>query len=200
MSGSEPETPKPEKTVEQEVSKALDNLKAENKKLVQKLAERDAELATVTADRDKLQGQLAELATVQTDRDELRSQLATVQAENEALKQTATENTRYYAGVMNEAGANLGILKKELEEARSQLTAGNQKISDCDTEIEQLKSKIQTLQSKPPEPEQQPAPAINLPEQVGEIVNFLKQSLPPDTKWPKRIIPELRKFLEAKED
>ena len=41
--------------------------------------------------------------------------------------------------------------------------------------------------------------SIDLPEQVGEIVNFLKESLPPDTKWPKRIIPALRKFLEAKE-
>ena len=48
--------------------------------------------------------------------------------------------------------------------------------------------------------QQQPAPAIDLPEQVGEIVNFLKESLPPDTKWPKRIIPALRKFLESKED
>jgi len=73
-------------------------------------------------------------------------------------------------------------------------------LTERDSEIQQLESKIQNLESKPAEPEQQPAPAIDLPEQVGEIVNFLKESLPPDTKWPKRIIPALRKFLEAKED
>lgn len=48
--------------------------------------------------------------------------------------------------------------------------------------------------------EQNPVPAIDLSEQVGEIVNFLKQSLPPDTKWPKRTIPALRKFLESKDE
>ncbi|WP_333183719.1 hypothetical protein [Microcoleus sp. B3-D7] len=85
------------------------------------------------------------------------------------------------------------MLNQQIEEARSQL-------AERDTEIEQLKSTIQNLESKPPVPEQQPAPAIDLPEQVGEIVNFLKQSLPPDTKWPKRIIPALRKFLEKEED
>lgn len=55
-------------------------------------------------------------------------------------------------------------------------------------------------QNPPPAAEPKPAPAIDLPEQLGEIVNFLKQLLPPDTKWPKRVIPELRKFLESKEE
>ena len=44
-----------------------------------------------------------------------------MQAENEALKQAARENTRYYASLLKEAGANLGTLKKELEETQSQL-------------------------------------------------------------------------------
>jgi chromosome segregation ATPase len=54
--------------------------------------------------------------------------LAAVEAENEALKQTATENTRYYAGLLNEAGANLGTLKKDLAER--------------DAEIQQLKKDL----------------------------------------------------------
>ena len=44
-----------------------------------------------------------------------------MRAEKEALEQAATENTRYYAGVMNEAGAKIGRIEKELEEAPSQL-------------------------------------------------------------------------------
>jgi hypothetical protein len=49
----------------------------------------------------------------------------------------------------------------------------------------------------------QQQPAIDLPErpdQTGEIVNFLKELLPSDTKWPKRTIPALRKFLETVAD
>ncbi len=44
---------------------------------------------------------------------------------------------------------------------------------------------------------QQHQPAID---QTGEIVNFLKELLPSDTKWPKRTIPALRKFLETVAD
>ena len=61
--------------------------------------------------------------------------------------------------------------------------------------LETSASRVKELQA-----EHNPAPAIDLPEQVGEIINFLKESLPPDTKWPKRVIPSLRKFLESKED
>jgi hypothetical protein len=48
--------------------------------------------------------------------------------------------------------------------------------------------------------EQLPDSAIDLSEQVAEIINFLRELLPPDTKWPPRVMPKLRKFLESKED
>ena len=61
--------------------------------------------------------------------------------------------------------------------------------------LETSASRIKELQA-----EQNPTPMIDLPEQVAEIVNFLKELLPADTKWPKRVLPSLRKFLESKED
>ena len=45
MSASEPETPKPDNAVDQEVTNALDNLKAENEKLREELAEARSQLA-----------------------------------------------------------------------------------------------------------------------------------------------------------
>ena len=44
-----------------------------------------------------------------------------MQAEKEAQELAATENTRYYAGVMNEAGAKIGRIEKELEVTNNQL-------------------------------------------------------------------------------
>lgn len=191
MSASEPETPKPN-AVDQEVTNALENLTAENEKLRQEDAQ------TKRQYMDLLENSAATIGNLKKELEEARSQLATVQGEKEVQEQAATENTRYYAGVMNEAGANLGILKKELEEARSELAAGNQKISDRDTEIEQLKSKIQTLQSKPPEPEQQPAPAIDLSEKAWDVYSVVKPWLVP--KAPKSLRSDIEEKLKPKED
>jgi hypothetical protein len=108
-----------------------------------------------------------------------------------------------------------GRWQRELSDARAELAdakATMLKQADKIRELERgyslkpnpaesrLRLEIGELQAELEAYKQQPAPAIDLPEQVGEIVNFLKESLPPDTKWPKRIIPALRKFLEAKED
>ena len=76
--------------------------------------------------------------------EEARSQLATVQTENEALKEAATENTRYYAGVMNEAGAKIGRIENELDEARSQLAA----VQTNPQPQHQLYAKIEELEER----------------------------------------------------
>jgi len=68
---------------------------------------------------------------------------------------------------------------------------------------QQLQAQLAELQQRLDAAEQNPDSAIESPEradQTGEIVNFLKELLPPDTKWPKSTIPTLRKFLEAAED
>jgi hypothetical protein len=83
-------------------------------------------------------------------------------------------------------------LEEELKNLRYSFESQGRRLAEKQARLDELEEAA--------EPGQQLAPAIDLPEQVGEIVNFLKQSLPPDTKWPKRIIPALRKFLEEKKD
>jgi septal ring factor EnvC (AmiA/AmiB activator) len=92
-------------------------------------------------------------------------------------------------------------LRQQLKQTQEQLEEVTRDRDELQADLERTRAELAKLKDNPPPAiEQNPAPAIDLPEQVGEIVNFLKESLPPDTKWPKRIIPALRKFLEAKED
>jgi len=110
LSASEPETPKPDSVVAQEVTNALDNLKAENKKLTQELA------------------------------------------------QTKWQ----YMELLENSAATIGNLQKELEEARSQLAAANQEISGRDTKIQNLESKLAEL-------EQDPQPQHQLHKKIKEL-------------------------------
>lgn len=145
MSASEPESPKPHNAVEQEVSNELDNLKAENEKLTQELAERDAELATVTADRD-----------------ELRSQLATVQADNERLNRE-----------LEEAQSQANQVRQEYTMWRQKLVKVKEELGIRDRQPTTMKSDQDELRSQLAEPEQKPAPAIELPS-PADLLNQLK--------------------------
>ena len=97
-------------------------------------------------------------------------------------------------------------LRQQLKQTQEQLEEVTHDRQQLQAELDRTKrqylelletsaSRVKELQA-----EQNPAPAIYLPEQVAEIINFLKELLPPDTKWPKRVLPSLRNFLESKED
>jgi chromosome segregation ATPase len=234
LSDSEPEPPKPDNAVDQEVSNDLDNLKAENERLQKELAKA----------AEDYQAQVIISQQFNKQAEDVRSQLATAQAtigtienELETAKGQLAERDAELAAVAADR-EELAQLKKEAKEAAAEIhregrsielekTRWQQQLSDARAELEDAKAtilnqgnKIRELErgySLKPNPAEsalrveignlqaeleayKQQPAINLPEQVGEIVNFLKESLPPDTKWPKRIIPALRKFLEAKED
>ena len=149
----------------------------------------------------------------------MRSQLAAVQTDREDLAQLKKQVKEDAAEVHRE-GRSIELEKvrwqRELSDARDELADAKSTILKQGNKIRELERGY-SLKPNPAESrlrleigdlqaeleaykQQNPAPAIDLPEQVGEIVNFLKESLPPDTKWPKRIIPALRKFLESKED
>ncbi|MEG4087532.1 hypothetical protein [Microcoleus sp. POL10_C6] len=67
-------------------------------------------------------------------------------------------------------------------------------------DLDRTLAELAELKENPPGTiEQNPAQAIDLSEQIPEIINFLKELLPPDTKWPKRVMPKLREHLESKE-
>lgn len=104
-------------------------------------------------------------------------------------------------------------LRSQLSELQQNLATANQQLEEVTADRAQLQAELDSTKRqylelletsasrvKELQAEQNPPPAIDLLEQVGEIVNFLKELLPPDTKWPKRVIPSLRKFLESKEE
>lgn len=213
MSDSEPETPKPDNAVAQEVYNDLDNLKAENEKLRQELAQ------TKRQYMELLENSAATIGNLKKELEEARSQLATVTADREDLAQLKKEAKEATAELHREENCmklekvrwqqQLSDARAELEDAKATMLKQGDKIRELERGYSlkpnpaesRLRREIGNLQAELEAYKQQnPAPAIDLPEQVGEIVNFLKESLPPDTKWPKRIIPALRKFLEAKED
>jgi chromosome segregation ATPase len=91
--------------------------------------------------------------------------------------------------------------RDELKQQLTTLTADRQQVAaQLDRKSEEFDRKCEELE----ELKRNPPPAVNSgkidSDQTGEIVNFLKELLPPDTKWPKKTIPTLRKFLEAAED
>jgi len=150
------------------------------------LAERDAELVAVAADRE-------ELAQIKK---EAKEAAAEIHREGRSIE---LEKVRWQQ--------QLSDARAELEDAKATILKQGNKIRELERGYSlkpnpaesRLRLEIGDLQAEL-EAYKQQQPAIDLPEQVGEIVNFLKESLPPDTKWPKRIIPALRKFLEEKKD
>jgi chromosome segregation ATPase len=165
----------------------IQQLESKIQNLESQLAERDAERAAVVADREDL----AQF------KKEAKEAAAEVHREGQAIEALKTRWQQEVSDAKSElADAKATILKqnnqiRELERGFS--FKPNPKESALRLEIGNLQAELEAYK------QQQPAPAIDLPEQVAEIVDFLKGLLPPDTKWPKRIIPELRKFLEAKE-
>lgn len=89
-------------------------------------------------------------------------------------------------------------LQKQIEELTADRAAVSQQVvAQLDRKSEEFDRKCEELK----ELKRNPPPAVNSgkidSDQTGEIVNFLKELLPPDTKWPKKTLPALRKFLEA---
>ena len=154
----------------------------------------------------------------------MRSQLAAVQTDQEDLAQLKKQVKEDAAEVHRE-GRSIELEKvrwqRELSDARDELADAKSTILKQGDKIRELERGY-TLKPNPAESrlrleigdlqaeleaykQQNPAPAIEQPtcdlsEQIPEIINFLKELLPPDTKWPKRVMPKLRKYLESKEE
>lgn len=220
MSASEPETPKPDSAVAQEVSNELGYLKAENENLRQELAE------TKRQYMELLENSAATIGNLNQQLAEARSQLATLAADRDDLAQLKKQVKEDAAEVHREGRAielekvrwqgQLSDARSELAEAKATILEQNNKIRELERgysfkpnpaesrlrlEIGELQEQLADLkQNSATAGEQNPAPTIDLSEQIPEIINFLKELLPPDTKWPKRVMPKLREYLESKED
>jgi chromosome segregation ATPase len=111
----------------------------------EQLAERDAGLAAVVADRD-----------------EVRSQLATVQAENEALNRELKEAQSQVKQVRQEYIR----WRQKLSKVKEELGIGDRQPTTMRPERDELRSQLAELQKNP-------APVIDLPE-PADLLNQLK--------------------------
>jgi chromosome segregation ATPase len=148
----------------------LDNLKVESENLRQRLAESQDTIETLNLGTEALNEQLAVANQAIIERDE----------KIESLRQELTENTRYYAGRLNEAGATIGNFKDKLAAAQ----AKNQRLQNgLDSSQAQVAELREQLQKEPASPEkietklsdlkQKSATASELPE-AAELYNQLK--------------------------
>ena len=149
--------------------------------------------------------------------EEARSQLATMAADREDLAQLKKQVKEDAAELHREENC----MKLEKVRWQRELSDARDELADAKATMLKQANKIRELErgySLKPNPAEsrlrleignlreeleaykQQQPTIDLPERVAEIVNFLKELLPPDTKWPKRVMPSLRKFLESKEE
>lgn len=159
MSGSEPETPKPN-AVNQEVTNSLDNLKAENEKLREELAEARSQLATVRADRDDL----AQL------KKQVKEDAAEVHREGRSIE---LEKNRWQ-GQLSEARSELADAKVTILEQNNKIRELERGYSFKPNPAEsRLRLEIGELQAELEAYKQQPATELELPE-PAELLNQLK--------------------------
>jgi chromosome segregation ATPase len=148
----------------------LGNLKVESENLRQRLAESQDTIETLNWGIEALNERLAIANQAILERDD----------SIESLKQELTENTRYYAERLNEAGATIGIFKDKLAAAQ----AKNQRLQNgLDSSQAQVAELREQLQKEPASPEkiktklsdlkQKSATASELPE-AAELYNQLK--------------------------
>ena len=189
----------------------IEKLKERNRQLHLKIgAERRENIEKISELEEMNQAKQAQLA-------ELQAQLATLAADREELAQLKKEAKEAAAEIHREGRSielekvrwqqQISDAKADLADARASILKQGDKIRELERGYSlkpnpaesALRLEIGNLQAEL-EAHKQQQPTIDLPEQVAEIINFLKELLPPDTKWPKRVLPSLRKFLESKED
>ncbi|MEP6582516.1 hypothetical protein NDI43_27465 [Microcoleus vaginatus GB2-A3] len=146
MSASEPETPKPDNAVAQEVYNDLDNLTAENKKLREELAE-------ARGPQHHLYTKIKEL--------EERNRLLNIKSREERQK-----------------------LEERLKNLDYSFECQGRRLAETQARLDELESVT--------EPEQQPAPAIDLSDKAWDVYSVVKPWLV--SKAPK----DLRSNIEKK--
>jgi septal ring factor EnvC (AmiA/AmiB activator) len=93
---------------------------------------------------------------------------------------------------------------KQTEEKLAEVTRDRdslkQQVETLTADRQQVEAQLSDLQKRLDEVEQNSAPAIDLSDKAGEVMNFFRTLLPKDTKLPKNTMTKLREILEATED
>jgi chromosome segregation ATPase len=124
--------PNPEVT-DSELQIEIGNLRAENESLRQRFAESRDTIETLNRGTEALNEQLATANQAITERDD----------SIESLRQELTENTRYYAARLNEAGATIGTLKDKLEATQAKNQRLKNDLGNSQAEIVELRSQLE---------------------------------------------------------
>jgi septal ring factor EnvC (AmiA/AmiB activator) len=87
--------------------------------------------------------------------------------------------------------------RDELKQQVETLTTVNQQLQ---AELDRTQAELASLCEELEKLKRNPAPAIDLSDKAGEVVNFFRTLLPKDAKLPKNSMSKLREILEATED
>jgi chromosome segregation ATPase len=130
-----PELLKPNSEVtDSEFQIEIGNLRAENEILRQRFAESRDTIEILTRETEALNEQLATANQAITERDD----------SIESLRQELTENTRYYTGRLNEAGATIGTFKDKLEATQAKNQRLHNDLGNSQAEVAELRSQLET--------------------------------------------------------
>jgi chromosome segregation ATPase len=127
----------------------LSNLKVESENLCQRLAESQGNIETLNWGTEALKERLAIANQAIIERDD----------SIESLRQELTENTRYYVGRLNEAGATIGIFKDKLAAAQAKNQRLQNGLNSSQAQVAELRSQLEIERTDREEIETKLSPA-----------------------------------------
>ncbi len=122
------------------------------------------------------------------------------------LREELTENTRYYTGRLNEAGATIGIFKDKLAAAQAKNQRLHNDLNSLQTQVAELRSQLETeradreeIEAELSELKQNPAPAATLSGKLTPGAATILSQLRTRRKKSKTDLADLEAILEILE-
>ena len=162
----------------------LGNLKVESENLRQRLAESQDTIETLNWGTEALNEQLAVANQAIIERDD----------SIELLRQELTENTRYYVGRLNEAGATIGTFKDKLAAAQAKNQRLQNDLGNLQAQVAELRSQLETERASREENKKSAPVGRDLPD-AADLLNKLKAK----RKKSKTDLADLEAILELLE-
>jgi len=188
--------PNPEVT-DSEFQIEISNLRAENEILRQRFTESRDTIEILTRGTEALNEQLATANQAFTERDD----------SIESLRQELTENTRYYKGRLNEAGATIGTFKDKLEATQAKNQRLHNDLGNSQAEVAELRSQLETeradrekIEAQLSQLKQNSAPAARLLEKLTADAATILSQLRARRKKSKTDLADLEAILEILEN
>jgi peptidoglycan hydrolase CwlO-like protein len=122
------------------------------------------------------------------------------------LREELTENTRYYTGRLNEAGATIGTFKDKLAAAQAKNQRSHNDLNSLQAQVAEMRSQLETeradrgeIQAELSELKQISAPAATLPKKLTSDAATILSQLQARRKKSKTDLADLETILEILE-